>query len=256
MDNWREVFAAYAAKSTLVTDPRSLHQLTEWGLCLTVTGMVAFREMAEARSIKLELTGTIVPFADFTRVTGLEIETVLRVAGGFFEVCGWHIHPTTPEGLVNREAAKGWQQVGLRVVPDDRTGVIGIVIDDSSKPTQFLVELRPEAFAFGIPGMLRISGSIVASASNAGGAHGYAAKPHVVQLLQMEPVVTLPSRGDTAREVKRNEVRVMRWTGGIELPANFIWMTRRELLEAAQEGYVSVHMMEALGAYFLAMTEE
>lgn len=226
-DLFEDVLELARAAAMMRGQPCPLAELDQWGLRFTDGRVISFTELARE---------------DFS------IDAVVRVAGGFYEHRGQKVSPNW------REANRGWQQTSRTVVPEDKVGVIALVVDTPSRrPRRFLVEFREEPFATNFEGQVIASCSAVCSYSNLTGAHGYQGDAVYRSLLDnLVEVGRTSCPGDPTFEFKSNDIVVLRWEAksGCELPnigsKHYAWVQRGEMQRLLRSGLATVHLHMAL----------
>lgn len=233
--SWMTILSAARSAAKMVGARVPYYMLDQWGLKL---------EDEQGRH-------SVVSFAELVE-RGIKAVCLVRVAGGFYEDWGYAVSPN------GREASGGWQQTGRVALPEGARGQVAIVVDRTGSEVKVLVEFREEALATELLGQIVASSSAVASKSNLTGGHGYSGnKTYIALLRDLRQLHTITTHGDTARDVKTNEVIILDWVAntGHELPdlsheatgKFYAWCTMDEIAEIAKEGIISSHFLEALG---------
>lgn len=273
LTGWRALLATARQRANLGTERTPLWRLRDWGLKLiSRQGVVPFTDLVEKgfyiddpdvveafRRATLTIfpskgeayAATVTDLIRDGKIHVLEIESVARVAGGFFSILGALVRRPDQSQEAAREAKFGWEQVFIQTLPDDaeQPGFIGLVVDLRDNHVNVLVEARFEATADHAEGQVVLNATYAASWSNLHGAHGLPGDHMVRRFLALPTLVEGPGYGDGGRERKVNRLTIQEWKeGALEVPADrYCWMNIHDLLRAQRQGLTSPHLDIMLG---------
>ncbi len=270
---WREMLVAARERANLRVERVPLWRVAEWGLKLIgLKGVVPFPDLV-SRGLYVEdsaLMGRVLQARVFVedeaqpgeqptvdelirngQIHPVEVESVARVAGGFFVLMGALVSRIAQGVAGGREAHFGWGQVFIQTLPDDEAqpGCIGLVVDLSGEKPLVLVEARFEATADHAEAGVVLSASYATSWSNLHGEHGLAPDHMVRRLSQLPTLFSAPGHGDGGRERKTNSLTLREWDGSVEeLPEDrYAWMALEDLIDAQGDGLTTPHLDAMLG---------
>ncbi|PJA93944.1 MAG: hypothetical protein CO132_00675 [Candidatus Kerfeldbacteria bacterium CG_4_9_14_3_um_filter_45_8] len=243
-------FPDLVSRGLYIEDPVVMQALQS--VEVTVPSSTFFEGQTERATVsKLIQTG---------RIHQLEVESVARVAGGFFSVMGAIVHRLVDSVDGGREAKFGWDQVFIQTLPDDvnQPGIIGLVVNLSTVGTaQVLVEARFEAMRDDAHDNVVLNATYATSWSNLHGEHGLPGDDIVRRLSELPALTSGSAGGDGGRERKHNRLTVHSadLRGDLNLPeGRYVWMTLPELYTAQQEGFTSPHLDAMLGRLYAYLT--